>query len=145
MSPFSRKELGIHSTPGRSTWSRRSSTPIGGSLGLEIKLKEGLSPRVWGGVRAWGRESWREREWYGLVSEREGFKTLVGPWWQNHAWSIRKQTRSIRIIPEFPDSHPEVPGSQWFPEINCDWVDLICFENLFKHQNWVIWHPQLYF
>jgi len=48
MSPFSRKELGIHSTPRRSTWSRRPSTPIGGSLGLEIKLREGLSPRVWG-------------------------------------------------------------------------------------------------
>jgi len=146
MSPFSRKELGIHSTPGRSTWSRRSSTPIGGSLGLEIKLREGLSPRVWGErVRAWGRESWREREWYGLVSERERFKMLVGPRWQNHARSIRKQTRSIRIIPEFLDSHQEVPGSQWFPEINCDWVDLICFENLFKHQNWVIWHPNYIF
>ena len=79
MSPFSRKELGIHSTLGKSTWSRRSSTPIGGSLGLEIKLREGLSPRVWGErVRAWGRESWREREWYGLVSERErGLKC----WW----------------------------------------------------------------
>ena len=127
MSPFSRKELGIHSTPGSSTWSRRSSTPIGGSLGLEIKLREGLSPRVWGkeweceGERANGRES--DMSWW----VRERFKTLVGPWWQNHARSIRKQTRSIRIIPEFPDSHPEVPGSQWFPEINCDWVDLICF------------------
>ena len=146
MSPFSRKELGIHSTPGRSTWSRRSSTPIGGSLGLEIKLREGLSPRVWGErVSVRERELTGEREWYGLVSERERFKTLEGPRWQNHAQSIRKQTRSIRIIPEFPDSHPEVPGSQWFPEINCDWVNLICFENLFKHQNWVIWHPQLYF
>jgi len=146
MSPFSRKELGIHSTPRRSTWSRRSSTPIGGSLGLEIKLREGLSPRVWGKrVRAWGRESWRERVIWAGERERERFKTLVGPRWQNHARSIRKQTRSIRIIPEFPDSHPEVPGSQWFPEINCDWVDLICFENLFKHQNWVIWHPNYIF
>ena len=62
MSPFSRKELGIHSTPRRSTWSRRPSTPIGGSLGLEIKLREGLSPRVWG-----GSESVRERE---LTGER---------------------------------------------------------------------------
>ena len=149
MSPFSRKELGIHSTPGRSTWSRRSSMPIGGSLGLEIKLREGLSPRVWGKrVRAWGKESWREREreWYGVVRERErGLKSWWGLGDKNHARSIRKQTRSIRIIPEFPDSHPEVPGSQWFPEINCDWVDLICFENLFKHQNWVIWHPNYIF
>jgi len=63
MSPFSRKELGIHSTPGRSTWSRRSSTPIGGSLGLEIKLREGLSPRVWGErVRVRGRELTGEKE-----------------------------------------------------------------------------------
>jgi len=146
MSPFSRKELGIHSTPGRSTWSRRSSTPIGGSLGLEIKLREGLSPRVWGErVRAWGRESWREREWYGLVSERERFKTLVGPRWQNHARSIRKQTRSIRIIPEFPDSHPEVPGSQWFLEINCDWVDLICFWKFVQTSKLSHLAPQLYF
>ena len=63
MSPFSRKELGIHSTPGRSTWSRRSSMPIGGSLGLEIKLRKGLSPRVWGV----GSESVREGE---LTGER---------------------------------------------------------------------------
>ena len=140
MSPFSRKELGIHSTPGRSTRSRRSSSPIGGSLGLEIKLREGLSPRVWGErVRAWGRESWREREWYGLVSERERFKTLVGPRWQ------KSRPEYPETNPEYPDSQPEIPGSQWFPEINYDWVDLICFENLFKHQNWVIWHPQLYF
>ena len=145
MSPFSRKELGIHSTPGRSTWSRRPSTPIGGSLGLEIKLREGLSPRVWGKrVRAWGKESWQERE-SDMGWRERGLKRWWGLGDKNHARSIRKQTRSIRIIPEFPDSHPEVPGSQWFPEINCDWVDLICFENLFKHQNWVIWHPQLYF
>ena len=102
MSPFSRKELGIHSTPGWSTWSRRSSTPIGGSLGLEIKLREGLSPRVWGErVRAWGRESWREREWYGLVSERERFKTLVG--------ALVTKSR-----PEYPKTNPEYPDYSGF-------------------------------